>query len=232
MKCQKNYIKMLIQMQEQIQMLQQELALMQERGDPVDKQIAKQREIQEALAAQANYMRSIGSDQTDILKLSTEWWNIQNAINKLLETSQDGVNDSKEEQLKLEERILAVQEAQAALANAQKERNIRVFNSKTGQWEWVANASDVSMAKDSLKDAQEKLVSGVNIKTINGRSILGSGDMLVANGSSKDGTKHVFVTQGEYDSMPEHDINTIYFVYDGTTVEGWGFGDKLPIILK
>lgn len=82
------------------------------------------------------------------------------------------------------------------------------------------------------KDAQEKLVSGVNIKTINGRSILGSGDMLVANGSSKDGTKHVFVTQGEYDSMPEHDINTIYFVYDGTTVEDWGFGDKLPIILK
>ena len=130
---------------------------MQERGDPVDEQIAKQREIQEALAAQADYMRSIGSDQTDILKLSTEWWSIQNAINKLLETSQDGVNDSKEEQLKLEERILAVQEAQAALANAQNERNIRVFNSKTGQWEWVANASDVSKAKDSLKDAQEKL---------------------------------------------------------------------------
>jgi TP901 family phage tail tape measure protein len=144
-------------LQDRVSLRKQELALMQERGDPVDEQIAKQREIQEALAAQANYMRSIGSDQTDILKLSTEWWSIQNAINKLLETSQDGVNDSKEEQLKLEERILAVQEAQAALANAQKERNIRVFNSKTGQWEWVANASDVSKAKDSVKDAQEKL---------------------------------------------------------------------------
>ena len=144
-------------LQDRVSLRKQELALMQERGDPVDEQIAKQREIQEALAAQANYMRSIGSDQTDILKLSTEWWNIQNAINKLLETSQDGVNDSKEEQLKLEERILAVQEAQAALANAQNERNIRVFNSKTGQWEWVANASDVSKAHESLKDAQEKL---------------------------------------------------------------------------
>lgn len=144
-------------LQDRVSLRKQELALMQERGDPVDEQIAKQREIQEALAAQADYMRSIGSDQTDILKLSTEWWSIQNAINKLLETSQDGVNDSKEEQLKLEERILAVQEAQAALANAQNERNIRVFNSKTGQWEWVANASDVSKAKDSVKDAQEKL---------------------------------------------------------------------------
>lgn len=144
-------------LQDRVSLRKQELALMQERGDPVGEQIAKQREIQEALAAQANYMRSIGSDQTDILKLSTEWWSIQNAINKLLETSQDGVNDSKEEQLKLEERILAVQEAQAALANAQNERNIRVFNSKTGQWEWVANASDVSKAKDSVKDAQEKL---------------------------------------------------------------------------
>lgn len=144
-------------LQDRVSLRKQELALMQERGDPVDKQIAKQREIQEALAAQADYMRSIGSDEVDILKLSTEWWNIQNAINKLLETSQDGVNDSKEEQLKLEERILAVQEAQAALANAQNERNIRVFNSKTGQWEWVANASDVSKAHESLKDAQEKL---------------------------------------------------------------------------
>ena len=144
-------------LQDRVSLRKQELALMQERGDPVDEQIAKQREIQEALAAQADYMRSIGSDQTDILKLSTEWWNIQNAINKLLETSQDGVNDSKEEQLKLEERILAVQEAQAALANAQNERNIRVYNSKTGQWEWIANASDVSKAQDSLKDAQDKL---------------------------------------------------------------------------
>lgn len=144
-------------LQDRVALRKQELALMQERGDPVDEQIAKQREIQEALAAQADYMRSIGSDQTDILKLSTEWWNIQNAINKLLETSQDGVNDSKEEQLKLEERILSVQKAQAALANAQNERNIRVYNSKTGQWEWIANASDVSKAQESLKDAQDKL---------------------------------------------------------------------------
>lgn len=144
-------------LQDRVSLRKQELAFLQESGKPVEAQVAKQKEIQDALAAQADYMRSIGSDQTDILKLSTEWWSIQNAINKLLETSQDGVNDSKEEQLKLEERILAVQEAQAALANAQNERNIRVFNSKTGQWEWVANASDVSKAKDSVKDAQEKL---------------------------------------------------------------------------
>lgn len=144
-------------LQDRVALRKQELAFLQESGKPVEAQIAKQKEIQDALAAQADYMRSIGSDQTDILKLSTEWWSIQNSINKLLETSQDGVNDSKEEQLKLEERILAVQEAQAALANAQNERNIRVYNSKTGQWEWVANASDVSKAKNSVKDAQEKL---------------------------------------------------------------------------
>ncbi len=144
-------------LQDRVALRKQELAFLQESGKPVEAQIAKQKEIQDALAAQADYMRSIGSSQTDILKLSTEWWNIQNSINKLLETSQDGVNDSKEEQLKLEERILAVQEAQAALANAQNERNIRVYNSKTGQWEWVSNASDVSKAKDSVKDAQEKL---------------------------------------------------------------------------
>lgn len=53
-----------------------------------------------------------------------------------------------------------------------------------------------------------------------------------ANGVSQDGIKHEFVTQQEYDSMPEHSLDTIYFVYDGTMVEKWSLGDKLPIILS
>ena len=137
--------------------LKQELAFLEAKGASTEEQIAKQREIQELLHSQAEYLRSIGADETDILSLSTEWWNIENNIKKLLESEQNAANEAKEKQLELEEKILAVQEAQAALANAENERNIRVFNSKTGQWEWIANASDVSNAKDALKDAQDSL---------------------------------------------------------------------------
>ena len=48
-------------------------------------QVAKMRDIQAALHDQAEYMRSIGADEKDVLALSTEWWSIQSKISKLLE---------------------------------------------------------------------------------------------------------------------------------------------------
>ena len=65
--------------------------------------------------------------------------------------------DLEDEQLDLEEKKLAVLEAQEALVEAQNERTIRMYNASTGQWEWVADASSVQSAEESLKDAQEAL---------------------------------------------------------------------------
>lgn len=39
--------------------------------------------------------------------------------------------------------------------------------------------------------------------------------------------KHVFLTQEEYDSLQEYDVNTLYFI-----IERWRLGDNLPIILS
>lgn len=163
-----------------------ELAFLQASGKSLDEQNAKRREIQAALHEQAEYMRSIGADEEDILALSTEWWSIQKNINddlakaeedrlkaleeekklrgEIFDTLKATVDDyyarlvsDKEKELSLEERILAVQQAEAALANAQRERNVRVFNASTGQWEWQANAKNVKSAQDALKKAQDDL---------------------------------------------------------------------------
>lgn len=48
----------------------------------------------------------------------------------------------------------------------------------------AATASSVKAAYDLANGKQEKLVSGTNIKTINGTSILGSGDITISGGSS------------------------------------------------
>jgi hypothetical protein len=48
----------------------------------------------------------------------------------------------------------------------------------------AATASAVKAAYDLANGKQDKLVSGTNIKTVNGTSILGSGDITISGGSS------------------------------------------------
>lgn len=78
-------------------------------------------------------------------------------LKKQVDEYYDKLVADKEKELTLEERILAVQQAEAALANAQKERTVRYYNAATGQWEWQANAKNVKSAQDALKKAQDDL---------------------------------------------------------------------------
>ena len=75
--------------------------------------------------------------------------NLIDALNALTESTDDA-NE-------LAERREAVEKAREALANAEKQRTVRVFNPVTGQWEWVANAADVTKAQENLKNAEEAL---------------------------------------------------------------------------
>ena len=61
------------------------------------------------------------------------------------------------DQLDIEEKRKRVEEARFALENAQNERNVRYYNSSTGQWEWGANASAVKSAGESLAQAEKEL---------------------------------------------------------------------------
>ena len=92
---------------------------------------------------------------------------------------------------------------------------------------------------EDLTSKQDKLVSGVNIKTINGQSLLGSGNITISGNitptdpdtPSGDGTKHVFLTQEEYDALETYDEDTIYFII-AQEQQSWVFGDTFPITLS
>ena len=58
--------------------------------------------------------------------------------------------------------------------------------------------------KEELNAKQDTLVSGTNIKSINGTSLLGSGNIEVA--------KEWIGTQSEYDALPTKDNNTTYYI--------------------
>jgi chromosome segregation ATPase len=156
------------QHKDRVALLKSELAILESKGASTDEINAKEREIQAAIKAQADYMESVGASQTEINALTKEWWDIENKIlsthEKILETVQKTIDEyydkaitDKEKELQLEEKILAVQQAQAALANAQKERTVRYFNAASGQWEWGANPKNVKAAQDALKKAQDDL---------------------------------------------------------------------------
>lgn len=75
---------------------------------------------------------------------------------KLIEAL-NALTDSTDKANELQERREAVEKAREALANAEKQRTVRIFNPVTGQWEWVANAADVQKAQENLKNAEEAL---------------------------------------------------------------------------
>lgn len=91
----------------------------------------------------------------EVLKLLNKGYGYSDDImGKLVDAIEDAANATSKANA-LEEQRLKVEEANTALSNAQKQRTVRVFNSETGQWEWIADQSMVKSAQDSLKSAQE-----------------------------------------------------------------------------
>ena len=94
--------------------------------------------------------------------------------------------------------------------------------------EWEALPYDEQMADNKvylIKDAenvyQAPLVSGTNIKTINGNSILGEGNIEIQGGGGGGGTsEHQNITQAEYDALtPEQkQADIVYFITDAEVV--------------
>ena len=155
--------------------LETHLELIEKQGASAEEQIDVYRRIQNELHKEAEYLRSIGASQEDIDELSIKWWNIEEKIKGVqddiaktqkelfdslkatIDEYYDKAVSDKEKELELDEKILAVQKAQAALANAQAERSVRYYNAATGTWEWGADAQKVKSAQETLESAQNAL---------------------------------------------------------------------------
>ena len=72
---------------------------------------------------------------------------------------------------------------------------------------YLTSVPDTYALKSEIPDIntkQDTLVSGTNIKTVNGTSLLGSGNIEVA--------KEWIGTQAQYDALPTKDNNTTYYI--------------------
>lgn len=140
----------------------------------IDEIISMYQKEQDLLHQQAEYLRLIGAEQEEINNLSSEWYNIQQDIESLqddalqnaLEAATKPIEEEinlreeakrkEEEQLDIEEKKKAVLEAQKKLLDTMAQRNVRVYNAATGQWEWQSNAQDIQDAKEELENAQKE----------------------------------------------------------------------------
>ena len=100
--------------------------------------------------------------------------------------------------------------------------------------------------KSELATKQDTLVSGTNIKTINGTSLLGSGDITIEGGSgnvdltdyyTKSETNalvnpklsQVTLTQAEYDALQTKENNVLYIISDASTTDSSDYYTKAEI---
>ncbi len=95
------------------------------------------------------------------------------------------------------------------------EQEIIVFDTTVRHFKrkWTASSSTFGAWEE--EDYQPKLVSGTNIKTVNGNSLLGSGDLTVSGGAEEvritSGATTGTLTQEQYNTLTASKLNYIYF---------------------
>lgn len=82
----------------------------------------------------------------------------------------------------------------------------------------LANTSGFNSGDQDLSGKQDLLVSGTNIKTVNGSSVLGTGDITISGGSSLiiDTKRNILTSTPVSPSVALSNDTKEYFAYDGT----------------
>lgn len=123
-------------------------------------------EAQDAIADLLEQYRANGyaEDSDEVLRLANMGYDYAHKqlgdYDELQERLIDALNaltEATDNANAIQERQEAVDKAREALRNAESQRTVRIFNPVTGQWEWVANASDVEKAREALKSAEDDL---------------------------------------------------------------------------
>lgn len=137
-----------------------------ENENDIERQMALYGQAQEKIGELLNQYLEAGFAPTsdEVLRLANLGYDYAGKQTKLTESLLDdlidalnGLNDTTDRAKSLEEKQLAVEEARKAYDAAQNQRTVRIFNPVTGQWEWVAKASDVLSAQKNLESAQDAL---------------------------------------------------------------------------
>lgn len=142
----------------------QRLSLLEASGASVEEQVAQIQVIQAAIHDEAEYLRSIGAEEEDILKLQTEWWNLQNKITDLLDKQAEETLKQLEEAYKeAEEALLKWLETEQEDATAALREQLEILKA---QQEVTSNARMEEEKRLAVEKARLALENAMNERTV------------------------------------------------------------------
>lgn len=140
-----------------LEILRSRLDLANARGASANERIFLMREILDTTREYAEYLESIGADEVEINRVLAEMYGWHDKIEDVMaeeaRLQEEQAQSAREEQ----EALDRARDAQEALLNAQRQRNVHIYNAATGQWEWVANPGNLRNAQQSYDDALNNL---------------------------------------------------------------------------
>ena len=157
----------------------------------------------DALSTKENNVLYVISDAEDIKfktingEQITGEGNIEVATKSELATKQDVISDLDSIRTGAAKGATALQSVPSEYVTETELNNKGYLTSVPDTYALKSEIPDISTKQDTL-------VSGTNIKTVNGTSLLGSGNIEVA--------KEWIGTQSEYDALPTKDNNTTYYI--------------------
>ena len=109
---------------------------------------------------------------------------------------------------------------QASAASGITSQDITNWNNKldsSALTPYYTSAQTDTAISNATTGKQDTLVSGVNIKTINNQSLLGSGNIEI-QGSSGGGSNIIELTQAEYDALTSYTKDAMYVITDAQEI--------------
>lgn len=180
------------------------ITLAKNRGDS-GSVISLQNDAQDAIQNLIDKAISMGyaPDSAEVVALQNQGYSYASAQSKTIDElwsnlldAIDGLTEATDDSNALAEKQLAFDEAKAAYENALTQRNVRIYNRKTGQWEWVANSATVQKAYENMQKSEEALrkeelskeIEAIKNGGVSGLSSMTIGPALSAAMSGADAT--------------------------------------------
>lgn len=157
-----------------LDLLEEQIKLAENEGD-YPRVAELYEKAQEAIKDLADKYRQAGygDDSLEVLKLLNKNYDYANKQLDLYQDKWDELidalgadTDATKAAKELEEKRLALEEAQAAYENAQKQRTVRMYNAATGQWEWIADDKKIQNAQKTVESAEEAYAETVKKQAI------------------------------------------------------------------
>lgn len=148
--------------QDQIAILEHELAILEKMGASEEERIAKSREIQEAIKKQEEWYRAQGLDDNSeyLRELEEQWWDYENSIEDLYkdmaQAHLDSLNEQKSAYEKLFDIIIETADKEIEALEQRKEEEEAYWDEKIAALEEQNEALDDQIEREEKLDALAK----------------------------------------------------------------------------